>query len=116
MGLPLKCPVTIYFIHFTGAKPHDRSTETAIFNGKLLNETWNNLNPFDIFYVPNKTFTVMGGIKASGWRHVEIKIDGTLLFSDDRDAWPRKASGDVEECIWLGDIEEVKFTSNGKGE
>jgi hypothetical protein len=98
-----------------GAIPHNRSTAAAIFNGKLLNDTWNNLQPHDIFFVPNKTFTVMGGIYAGGWRHNEIRIDGTLAFSDDRDAWPRDSDGHVLECMFLRDIEEVKFTSNGKG-
>jgi hypothetical protein len=99
-----------------GAIPHDRTTETAIFNGKLMNETWNNLKPFDVFFVPNKTFHVMGGIYASGWRHVVIRIDGTIKFSDDRAAWPRDESGNVLECMHLSDIKEVKFTSGGKGE
>jgi hypothetical protein len=99
-----------------GAIPHDRSTETAIFNGKLMNETWNNLKTYDVFFVPNKTFHVMGGIYARGWRHVVIRIDGTIKFSDDRDAWPRDENGNVLECMHLSDIEEVKFTSGGKGE
>lgn len=106
------------FIDFEkiGAIPFNRSLETAIFNGNLLNKTFNSLQPHDIFFVPNRTFSVMGGIKAAGWRNVEIRIDGTLLFSDARDVWPRNELGHVEECIMLTDIEDIVFTSGGKGE
>lgn len=105
------------FIDFEkiGAIPFNRSLETAIFNGDLLNKTFNSLQPHDIFFVPNRTFSVMGGIKATGWRNIEIRIDGTLLFSDAREVWPRNEEGHVEECIMLTDIEDIIFTSSGKG-
>ena len=98
-----------------GAIPNDSTTETAIFNGKLLNSTWNNLQSGDTFFVQNKTYTVMGGIKINGWKNIKIQIDGTLSFSNDRDAWPRQLNGDVEECMYLSNIENVTFTSGGKG-
>ena len=105
------------FIDFEkiGAIPFNRSLEVAQFNGDLLNKTFNSLQTHDIFFVPNRTYSVMGGIKAAGWRGVEIRIDGTLLFSDEREVWPRNNEGDVEECIMLTDIEDVIFTSSGKG-
>ena len=113
----LSTQVQSAFIDFEkiGAIPFNRSLEAAIFNGDLLNKTFNSLSPRDIFFVPNRTYSVMGGIKATGWKGVEIRIDGTLLFSDARDSWPRNSNGDVEECIMLYDIEDVIFTSSGKG-
>lgn len=98
-----------------GAKPFDTSLETGFANGQLFNATLNSLLPGDIFVIPRKTFTVSGGIKARGLRDFTLRIDGTLAFLDDRDSWPKKADGSVEECIYMEDVENVVFTSTGKG-
>jgi hypothetical protein len=98
-----------------GAKPFDKTYETALANGNLFNATLNAIQPGDIFFIPHKTFHVSGGIKARGIHDFTVKIDGTLAFIDDRDTWPTRDDGHVEECIYLEDIENVIFTSSGKG-
>ena len=71
--------------------------------------------PGDVFLVPNKTFKLMGGIRATGLRSVVIQIDGSLVFSDNIDDWPREEDGDVLECLHFFDIDNVTFTSSGRG-
>ena len=71
-----------------GAIPNDSSYDTALHNGILLNATVNHLVPGDVFFVPNKTYSVTGGIYAVGLRNVTFQIDGTLLFDNDRKKWP----------------------------
>ena len=65
--------------------------------------------------VPNKTFKLMGGIMAAGLKSVVIKIEGTLVFSDNIDDWPREENGDVLMCMRFHDFENVTFTSSGIG-
>lgn len=84
-------------------------------NMEVLNSTLNSLRPGDIFLVPNQTFHLLGGIRAVGVMNVTIQIDGTLSFSDDRETWPVDASGGVLPCLRFDDIENVVFTSSGKG-
>ena len=39
----------------------------------------------------------MGGIVGGDFSDVTIQLDGTLMFSDDMDEWPRNENGDVFE-------------------
>jgi hypothetical protein len=48
-------------------------------------------------------------------KNVVFQIEGTLRFSDDRETWPVNSDGGVMECIELSNIENVTFTSTGKG-
>jgi len=57
----------------------------------------------------------MGGIKAKNLKSVIIQIDGTLIFSDNIKQWPTDANGNVLECLQFDNIENVTFTSSGKG-
>jgi polygalacturonase len=98
-----------------GAKPHDKSYETALANGNLFNATLNSLQPGDVFFFSNKTFTITGGIKARDLKGVTLHIDGTISFVNDRESWPKNANGGVEECIYLENIEDFTLTSSGKG-
>lgn len=84
-------------------------------NGRLLNETWNSLQPGDTFVISNKTFHTMGGILVTNEiQGVTFDIQGTLLFSDNRDEWPRRAdTGKVLEAISFSYLEDVTFTSSG---
>jgi len=85
-------------------------------NGAKMNETLAQLVAGDVLLVPNKTFHVMGGIQATGLRDVIIQIEGTLAFSENIGAWPRRnEKGDVTDCIELTDIQNVTFTSSGTG-
>lgn len=113
---PLARSLTIDFERDSGAVAHDSSLDVAIKNGEALNSTLASLQVGDVLVVPNKTFTVMGGIHAEGLHSVTIQIDGTLEFSDNIKHWPRKnEKGDVAECITLKDITNVTLTSSGKG-
>ena len=47
-----------------GAKAEEKSWETVLHNGAALNASLKNLNPGDTFLVPNKSFYLMGGVKA----------------------------------------------------
>ena len=71
-----------------GAKPSDTSLATAWHNGGLLNATLRNLTSGDVLVIPNKTFTLLGGIEADGLKHVIIQVDGTLDFLDNLKAAP----------------------------
>merc|ERR1711970_1202420 len=98
-----------------GAMAEDLTDIAAWHNGRLLNETLGNLQPGDVFLVPNRTFLVMGGIQAYYLESVTIRIDGTIMFSDNMDDWPRKSDGKVHECIVFNEINNVTFTSTGTG-
>ena len=52
-----------------------------------MNSTLPTLEPGDTFFIPNKTFYVMGGVNASDISSVVFRIDGTLLFSNDLGSW-----------------------------
>ena len=47
--------------------------------------------------------------------NVKIIIDGTMSFSNDRETWPTNENGNVLECMYFENIENVTFTSSGKG-
>lgn len=98
-----------------GATPLVNSVEVVAKNGDILNQALNSLQPGDTFVVPNTTYHLLGGIYARGLKNVTIQIDGTLSFANDRETWPKNGNGDVMECIQLDDIEDVIFTSTGKG-
>lgn len=50
-----------------------------------------------------------------GISNVTVKIDGTISFSDDRETWPTNSNGDVEECMYFENIQDIIFTSSGIG-
>ncbi len=110
---------TIYgkFINFelAGGIPELEIDSVTQKNGLLFNQTLSNLKPGDTLYFPNKTFHMLGGIKAKDLFNVTFLIDGTIKFTDDRDEWPTDESGHVLECIELTNIENVIFSSRGKG-
>mmetsp|Transcript_7424 Transcript_7424/g.11072 ORF Transcript_7424/g.11072 Transcript_7424/m.11072 type:complete len:421 (-) Transcript_7424:934-2196(-) len=98
-----------------GGIPKIKTYDVAFHNFELFNQTVNKLKPGDTFFIPNSTYTLIGGITASGLNNVTFQIDGTLSFSDDRATWPTNENGDVMECIYLENISNVIFTSSGKG-
>jgi polygalacturonase len=86
-------PVAARIIDFSevgGSHGSKVSTDTAKKNTKAFNSALTSLTNGDTLLVPNKTFTMMGGIVAIGLQNVTIQIDGTLSFSDDIKAWPKK--------------------------
>jgi len=98
-----------------GGIPDDSSLETQWKNGRLMNTTLSSLQPYDTFLVPNKTFHLMGGIKAQDLKSIIIQIDGTLIFSNNIKEWPTDAKKNVLDCLQFDNIENVTFTSSGKG-
>lgn len=105
----------IDFERTAGAVPDNSALQVAWKNGALLNSTLAALQPGDVLLVPNRTYHVMGGIQASGLTGVTIMIDGTLMFSDNIDAWPRDHLGGVLECFQLSGLKNVTITSSGMG-
>ena len=107
------------FIDFeadVGATPEDSSREAAWRNGDLINRTLATLSPGDTLHFPNKTFYAMGGISASGLTNVTIDLSGTIVFSDDVDAWPKRPEGGVTDCLSFSNLTGVVFTSSsGQG-
>tara|TARA_B110000285_G_scaffold201076_1_gene235439 strand:+ start:63 stop:296 length:234 start_codon:yes stop_codon:yes gene_type:complete len=55
-----------------GGIQDDYSNHTQWFNGGLLNTTLNILESGDVFVVPNKTYSVMGGINVKNLKNVTI--------------------------------------------
>jgi polygalacturonase len=111
----IACSARILNFEDLGGKAFDVTYETAVANGNLFNATLNAIQPGDVFVIPRKIFTMVGGIKARGIKDFILQIDGTIVFTNDRDTWPKNSNGDVEECIYLEDIANVVFTSTGKG-
>jgi polygalacturonase len=105
------------FIDFEGIGgiAENNSTDIAVQNGQLFNDTLSKLEPGDTLFFSNKTFDMQGGIKVRNLKGVTFQIDGTIRFLNDRDLWPKKENGDVEECIYMEDVEDIVFTSTGKG-
>jgi len=100
--------------------------KTEWHNGRLLNATLAQLAPGDTLLIPNKTFRIMGGIKAHGLKNVTIQLDGTLEFSEHIGDWPCR-SAKTHSLLGVGKIcreplacielsgEDVTFTASGKG-
>jgi hypothetical protein len=98
-----------------GGVPNDSSTVTTLHNGALLNKTLNALRPGDELVFPNTTYYLMGGIIASNLRDVVLRFEGSLVFSNNTDLWPRTAGGRVLECMHFDNIQDVTFTSSSMG-
>jgi len=95
-----------------GGIPNVFELDIFIKNGQLFQDILDNWEPGNTLVIPfNRTFAMMGGIKACGLRNVTWQLDGEIFFSDDRDAWPKNPNGDVEESIYIEDIENFVITS-----
>ena len=93
----------------------DSSLATEWANGRLLNATLQTgLQPGDTLLIPNKTFHLMGGLQADGLKDITIQLDGTIVYSKNMKAWPRQGKS-VLECLHLSNLQNVTFTSSGKG-
>ena len=103
---------------FSGTPGSKQSTAVAVANTALMNETLAQLQKGDVFVIPNKTFTVMGGIYASGLDNVTLQVDGTLQFSTDTKSWPvaKPGSSMPQTCIVLkGSVDLTITSSSGTG-
>jgi polygalacturonase len=95
------------------ASKNDIETEWA--NGRLMNQTFSQLEPGDTFLIPNETYSVMGGIFAHNLENVTIQLDGTLSFSRNIKHWPLKDGGRVLECLHFVNTTNLIITSSGTG-
>jgi hypothetical protein len=98
-----------------GAIANDDTYDVALHNGKLFNKTINNLQDGDTFLIPNKTFSLTGGIYAGNLTNILLLINGNIKFNDDRSKWPKKSNGKVMSCIYLKHIYNFTITSDNKG-
>ena len=89
-------------VEFSGVAGNS-ATAVAVSNTALLNMTLAKLRPGDTLHIPNKTYWMMGGIRASGLESVTIQLDGTLSFSKDIKAWPASKPGSKmpQTCIQI---------------
>ena len=127
---------TTFDFEAQGAVRDQDDLDTAWANGRLLNKTLAALSPGDTLIFPNATYHIMGGIKSDGLSDVTISFDGSLIFSDDIDEWPKvredwpippshpphplnplaqNENGDVFPSLYFSNPTNVKFTSSGKG-
>jgi len=113
LSLPILASSATYDFEVDGAAiPGVDDLDTAWHNGAALNATLSILAPNDVFVVPfGKVFYLMGGVIASGLEDVTLRFDGSLVFSDDIDAWPRDADGHVLECLEFNSFTNVTLTS-----
>jgi len=109
------CSSSIVDFEQVGGVPDLISEDVAWKNGELMNITLNSLQEGDIFLIPNKTFYLMGGIKAFNITSVVFQLDGTLLYSNDTRHWPKDSKKAPLHCMQLNDISNVTFTSSGIG-
>jgi len=104
-----------------GAVPEQDDSDAWWTNGRALNATLASLQPGDLFVIPNKTYYVMGGIRADNVRSVTIQLEGTLAYATDMKQWPRTAEkdkdgkGKVLQCWYGENWENVTFTASGTG-
>merc|ERR1712066_64713 len=66
-----------------GGIPDQDDSDTWWTNGQALNTTLGNLQPGDTLVIPNKTYHIMGGIRADNVKGVTIQIDGTFAYATD---------------------------------
>ena len=78
-----------------GAVADKDDLDTCWKNGGLINTTLASLQPGDTFVFPNKTYHIMGGIKASGLKDVVLQFDGSEFSSRGR----KETCGQLAKCI-----------------
>ena len=67
------------------------NSSTEWHNRAVLTSSINALAEYDTFTVENYTFCIMGGVLVeSELVGVTIYLDGTLVFSVDKETWPRQ--------------------------
>jgi hypothetical protein len=109
--LPLAVSKEILFSDF--GTPDTFDLPTAEANKVALQETLALLDANDsLIFEAGKTFSLQGGIKATGLTDVRLVVDGTLKFYDDIDSWPLEEGSDrVQEAFHFFDFQNVTFTT-----
>ena len=96
-----------------GAIPDDHALSTCEANSRIFQDALTSLTYGEVFVVPNSgVFCMQGGIIIKGMRGGTVEIAGELRFQNDRESWPKKIDGFVEEAIYMEDIEDVVFTTS----
>ena len=98
-----------------GAIPNNPLLDITINNTNIMNNIVKNISAGDIFFIPNNTYYLMGGVLFNHLQSVIIKIDGTLIFSDNLHAWPKDDDNNPVGCIYFGSTNNVIITSSGTG-
>ena len=81
-----------------------------------MNQTINGLRPGDeLVFASNTTYYLVGGIIATNISDVVLHFDGTLIFTDNTETWPRTVGGQVLECLHFENARNVTFTSQTTG-
>ena len=103
-----------------GAVVNDDKESTCFHNAGVMNKTLSSLKPGDTLLVPDNVIVwLMGGIYARGIKDAIIQIDGTLKFwkpdiFNIEKVWPRDDNGNVKECLFFEELQNVTFTSSKK--
>mmetsp|Transcript_12981 Transcript_12981/g.20812 ORF Transcript_12981/g.20812 Transcript_12981/m.20812 type:complete len:446 (-) Transcript_12981:138-1475(-) len=101
---------------------------SGISNTALLNSAFARMLPGDTLVVPNKTFWLAGGVRASNVINLTIVLDGTLSFLPGRKGWPtqdcamggnplqpKKNGTCVQEAFFIANATGLTLTSTGTG-
>eukprot|EP00040_Diaphanoeca_grandis_P037146 m.240610 g.240610 ORF g.240610 m.240610 type:complete len:668 (-) comp33765_c0_seq1:80-2083(-) len=106
---------TVYDIEESGAVADVDTIEQMQSNAEIIQTILDEMEDGDTLYVPNKTFHTVGGLSRSELTDATFRFDGTLKFSSDRETWPKTDEGKVMDCLSFDNLENVRFTSSGKG-
>ena len=107
----------VFNIETAGAIAGNDSLSTCTTNTRIFNQTLWSLQPGDTLLVPKgKIFWFIGGIYASNLVNITVQIDGSIYYTNDMNAWPRSANGDVKECMLFESITGITFTSSNAKE
>ena len=101
-------------------KSCDSSTSDAFANTAKMNSALAALAPDDVLRVPNRTYLMMGGVRAANLTRATLQLDGTLLWSDDTKAWPTEIKHNKSTkmpiiAMLFENTAGLTITSNGTG-
>ena len=91
----------------------------AANNTRSLNAALAGLLPGATLAIPNRTFWLAGGVRATGLVNATLRLDGTLRFPAGRKGWPTEPCGAnrmcVQKAILLENARGLTLTSGGAG-
>lgn len=86
--------------------------DIAELNGILLQKALENLDSGDELVIPEATFYILGGIIIENKEIISLNIKGKILFSSDKNSWPRDVRGDVIDSFTFINCEKVKISGD----
>ena len=106
----------LHAIQWTG-RPDDPAF--ASNNTRSLNAALAMLEPGSTLVIPNRTFWLAGGVRATGLINATVRLDGTLRFLAGRKGWPTEPCGANRTCvvkaILLENVRGLTLASGGAG-